>query len=101
LLVLVSDVNGEYYYLTKESNNYNSGTLIKEIKYVTGSLVELLGIDCNEKNLFDVSEIDSEGKWGGRIWCNETIVIALNYQDKLQLTFYPTAYVDKNLCDEF
>ncbi|MDR1610159.1 MAG: hypothetical protein LBS08_01440 [Candidatus Symbiothrix sp.] len=62
-LVFVSNANGKYYYLTKESNNYSSGTLIKEIKYVTNSLSELLGVDCNEKSLFDVSEIDNEGKW--------------------------------------
>jgi hypothetical protein len=33
---------------------------------------------------------------GGRVWYNETMVIALNYQDKLQLTFYPTAYIDNS-----
>lgn len=91
--ISVTNKNGSYNYMTKEHLNYGNGTLIKEIAYVTKSLISTLGVDAYGKDAFDVSEIDKEGKWCGRVWSFSNLVISLNYDEKLQLIFYPITYL--------
>lgn len=77
-----------YSYYNKHSNNLSTGTLIKEIEYVTNHAIVFLGPDIDGKEQFSPHEMD-EGKWGGRNWLINGIGIQLFFDKKLCFAFFP------------
>jgi hypothetical protein len=94
MLVYVTNNSGSYYFYTKEPLNFSTGTLVKEIEYVTNRLSNELGMDANNLGLFDPAEI-VDSKWKGRLWRIGDTIIELNYIHKMNLTFYPLQYLEK------
>jgi hypothetical protein len=74
-------------YFSKLVNNYSRGTLIKEFRYITDTLVAELGEDMNGRSLFSPDEIVDE-KWCGRVWNLGHAYVGLNYNLKMTLEIY-------------
>lgn len=76
-----------YYYFNKISNNLSTGTLIKEIAYVTNQAVSFLGPDIDGKEQFLPNEME-DGKWGGRNWLIGETGVQLFLDKKLCFAFF-------------
>jgi hypothetical protein len=76
-----------YSYFNKHSNNLSTGTLIKEIEYVTNHAISFLGPDIDGKQHFSPHEMEEE-KWGGRNWLIEETGIQLFLDKKLCFAFF-------------
>jgi hypothetical protein len=74
------------FYFLRQSENWSTGTLGKEIEYVTNLLVEQLGDDSDKKGAFDGNEFVGED-WKGRTWLLPGTFIELKYRDGLSLRF--------------
>ncbi|MBL6446011.1 hypothetical protein JMN32_06805 [Fulvivirga sp. 29W222] len=74
------------FYFLRERENWSSGTLAKEIEYITNSLITELGPDFNEKEVFNGKEFMGE-EWDGRIWVMPEVLIELGYKNSLSLRF--------------
>lgn len=92
IYVSVTNKNGTYQYFTKEPHNYSTGTLVKEIEFVTNRLITEFGKDFSGHELFSAAEI-VDGKWHGRSWVLGETVIELNYSGKMNLALYPMQYI--------
>jgi hypothetical protein len=85
LIGLVFSDKFEYYFFSKEDINQSTGTLIKEIQYVTDVLINDLGNDIYGNGVYVKDEF-IEGNWSGRVWLFDNIQINLSFQQKLFLT---------------
>lgn len=87
-VTFINDENGTHFYFSKEVNSFSTGTLVKQIDYVTHCLVSELGADKYHKEFFKADEI-KEGLWEGRNWNFTTVHIDLNFTGKMYLRFIP------------
>ncbi|WP_276374321.1 hypothetical protein [Chryseolinea sp. H1M3-3] len=85
-LIFLPGEESDNFYFLRESVNWSTGTLAKEIEYVTNLLSRELGPDSNGNELFDGSEFESEN-WKGRAWIKSTSFIVLKYREGLTLRF--------------
>lgn len=72
------------FYFLRQSENWSSGTLAKEIENVTNALSSELGADVNNRSIFSDDEFRGED-WEGRTWLMPNSFIELKFGKGLYL----------------
>jgi hypothetical protein len=79
-LVFAPRENLNNFYFFRESENWSTGTMMKEVEYITNSLVGELGSDSENKGHFDSAEFKMDA-WSGRTWQFPEAFIEVKYED--------------------
>lgn len=87
----VNDQFGSIRTIVKEKINYDRGTLIKQIIYITEELINAWGLDSDGKGMINTDEI--EDKTALRTWRFDDLVISLILDSVLYINFYSLDYL--------
>lgn len=87
IIIFVNEKGKFCHFFSKKINNFSTGTITKEIKYVINKLVSELGKDLDQKGDFEICEIKDD-MWCGRNWIFADTLIELNISSKMYLRFY-------------
>ena|GEM_PF-1474890 len=98
-LAYIGSPAGVFFSFTQEYISYSTGTLTKQIEFVTNKFAVLLGQDCNGRREFNNSEIENDS-WPGRCWIIDEMMITLRLDNKLSLNIYSKEYLEASMAYE-
>ena len=81
-LTFTSDEKLNNFIFSKERVNSSLKAIQPELECLTNKLFEELGIDRNNKDRWDPTEVTESG-WDGRLWLRDGLFIELIYKEKL------------------